>query len=86
MEFISEDEDTYLYYVKRNNYITKIVKENERIKNEKLRDSINKDNKILQLKEKVKELEAMINKDKENYISKKNKLTNLKILINEYKY
>ena len=86
MEFITEDEDTYLHYVKRNNYITKIVQENERIKNEKLRDSIKKDNKILQLKDRVKELEAMINKDKENYKSNKNKLTNLKILINEYKY
>jgi hypothetical protein len=86
MEFINEDEDTYLHFVKRNNYLTKIVQENERIKNEKLRNYVKTNNQIIILKERVKELEAMVNKDKENYICNKNKLINLKIFINEYKY
>jgi hypothetical protein len=90
MEFINEDEDTYLHFVKRNNYLTKIVQENERIKNEKLRIYVNTTNHIKILKERVKELEDIINKDKENYIiSRDNNINNLKKLkgiINEYMY
>lgn len=90
MEFINEDEDTYLHFVKRNNYLTKIVQENERIKNERLRKYVNTTNHIKILKERVKELEDIINKDKENYIlSRDNNINNLKKLkgiINEYMY
>jgi uncharacterized secreted protein with C-terminal beta-propeller domain len=90
MEFINEDEDTYLHFVKRNNYLTKIVKENERIKNEKLRIYVKTNNQIIILKERVKELEDIINKDKENYILTRdnnlNNLNKLKSIIYEYKY
>jgi hypothetical protein len=90
MEFINEDEDTYLHFAKRNNYLTKIVQENERIKNEKLRIYEKTNNQIKELKERVKELESIINKDKENYIrirdNNVNNLNKLKCIINEYKY
>ena len=90
MEFINEDQDTYLHFVKRNNYLTKIVKENERIKNERLRNYVKTNNQINILKERVKELEAIINKDKENYIISRdhnlNNLNKLKGIINEYMY
>ena len=90
MEFINDDQDTYLHFVKRNNYLTKIVKENERIKNERLRNYVKTNNQINILKERVKELEAIINKDKENYIISRdhnlNNLNKLKGIINEYMY
>ena len=90
MESINKDEDIYLQFAKRNNYLTKIVQENERIKNEKLRNYISTNNQIILLKEKVKELEDIIKKDKENYIilrdNKINNLNNLKSIIYEYKY
>jgi hypothetical protein len=90
MESINKDEDIYLQFAKRNNYLTKIVQENERIKNEKLRNYNSTNNQIILLKEKVKELEDIIKKDKENYIilrdNKINNLNNLKSIIYEYKY
>jgi len=93
--------DDYLqYYVKRNNYITRIVEENEKrkneekIKNEKIRKYYNyKDTRIKELEKEIETLKEVINTNKENYtntrdenINKYKKLTNLKILINEYKY
>ena len=90
MEFINENEDTYLHFAKRNNYLTKIVKENERIKNEKLRIYVNTTNQIKELKVRVKELETIINKDKENYIRIRdnniNNINKLKGIICEYMY
>ena len=90
MEFINDNEDTYLLFAKRNNYLSKIVQENERIKNEKLRIYVKTNNQIKELKERVKELETIINKDKENYIRIRdnniNNLNKLKGIICEYMY
>ena len=70
--------------------MTKIVKENERIKNEKLRIYVNTTNQIKELKVRVKELETIINKDKENYIRIRdnniNNINKLKGIICEYMY
>jgi len=94
------DDDYLQYYVNRNNYISRIVEDNEKrkkeekIKNEKIRKYYNyKDTRIKELEKEIETLKEVINTNKENYtntrdenINKYKKLNNLKSMIYEYKY
>jgi hypothetical protein len=89
--------DEYLeYFQKRNNYISYIIHENEkhkeeeRIKNEKLKYYyITKEKQNIELLKEIEVLKDLLNKNKENYITNKNdtilKINNLKNIIYEYK-
>jgi hypothetical protein len=94
------DDDYLQYYVNRNNYISRIVEDNEKrkkeekMKNEKIRKYYNfKDTRIKELEKEIETLKEVINTNKENYtntrdenINKYKKLNNLKSMIYEYKY
>ena len=100
MEINNSDDDYLQYYENRNNYISRIVEENEKrkkeekIKNEKMRKYYNfKDTRIKELEKEIQALKEVINTNKENYtntiddnINKYNKLNKLKCMIYEYKY
>ena len=84
------DDDYLQYYKKRNSYITQIIEDDKKRKNERLQKYILQQKKVKELENKVIELQDTINKNKENYLKDRdtnnNKLLNLKLLIEEYKY
>ena len=84
------DDDYLQHFKKRNNYITQIIEDDKKRKNEKLREYILEQNRVKALEEEIIKLREIINKNKENYLrdrnTNNNKLLNLKLLVEEYKY
>jgi|LakMenEpi03Aug12_release.lakeMendotaPanAssembly.Ray.scaffolds.fasta_scaffold2255092_1 hypothetical protein len=84
------DDDYLQHFKKRNNYITQLVEDDMKRKNEKLREYILEQNRVKALETEIITLREIINKNKENYLKERNtnnnKLLNLKLLVEEYKY
>jgi hypothetical protein len=84
------DDDYLQHFKKRNNYITQLVEDDMKRKNERLREYILEQNRVKALESEIITLREIINKNKENYLKDRNtnnnKLLNLKLLVEEYKY
>jgi len=84
------DDDYLQHFKKRNNYITQLVEDDMKRKNEKLREYVLEQNRVKALESEIITLREIINKNKENYLKERNtnnnKLLNLKLLVEEYKY